>query len=185
MADVIIKTSLGDVEIDLEFNKAPITSRNFVRNIKAGLFQGGSFYRAAHANDATEANLSIIQGGANKNLDQPEPIEHETTAQTGLKHTTGAISMARMECGTATTEFFICIEDTPGLDFKEPTDKGAGYAVFGKVVGGMDVVLAIHNLKTGNPDLSAADTENMPEWLRSQLLDDPVLIQDIDVAHRN
>ncbi|PWE18521.1 peptidylprolyl isomerase [Marinicauda salina] len=184
MPDVIIRTALGDIEVELEFDKAPITSRNFLRNIDEGLFRGGSFYRSAHKDDATGANLSIIQGGANKDLDQPKPIEHETTATTGLRHGAGAVSMARMERGTATTEFFICLEDTPGLDFREATDAGAGYAVFGRVVGGMDVVRAIHDRETGDPDLSASDAGGIPEWLRPQLLNDPILIHEMVVARR-
>ena len=98
-----------------------------------------------------------------------DTIDHETTAQTGILHTDGVISMARGAVGTASTEFFICIGDQPGLDYGRPRNADKqGFAAFGKVVTGMDVVIKINNLPSDAPSDS--------DYTKGQILETPVTI---------
>ena len=101
--------------------------------------------------------IEVIQGGLYEDdeIVKHPPIRHETTKETGLKHLDGTLSMARMEPGTASTEFFICIGDQPELDFGgRRNPDGQGFAAFGKVVEGMDVVRKIQQLPDKNQYLS-------------------------------
>ncbi|MEO5682313.1 MAG: peptidylprolyl isomerase [Chitinophagaceae bacterium] len=149
---VLIKTQAGDIEIELYPEKAPRTAAAFLSYIKAGYYEHGSFYRVLtndnQPSDAFKANL--IQGGIWKtNYKQATSlpgIPHEGTKTSGILHKEGIISLARMEPGTATTEFFICIGNQPGFDYggKNNAD-GQGYAAFGKVIKGMETVYKIYN----------------------------------------
>ena len=148
-AVVIMETNLGELEIELYGDRAPITVANFLKHVDGQHFDGGEFYRVVtFDNDNGSPKIEVIQGGLN-NRPSPFPaIAHETTEQTGILHTYGVLSMARGEVGTASSEFFICIGDQPGLDFGQPRNAdGQGFAAFGKVVRGMDVVRRIN--KTG------------------------------------
>jgi len=147
---VLIETRLGDIEVELYPGKAPKTVAAFLSNIDAGLYTDGSFYRVLKSEELpTDFNTGIIQGGVWQAKDQHKPvagIEHESTKQTGLSHTDGIISMARQEAGSATTEFFICIGDQSSLDFgKGGNSDSLGFAAFGKVFKGMDIVRKIQN----------------------------------------
>ena len=145
-----IQTSLGDIEVELYPDKAPKSVAAFLSYVDSGFYKNTNFYRVLNnenqPSDAFKSNL--IQGGLwgigrRKNL---PGIPHETTKQTGILHKDGAISLARLEPGTATTEFFICVGDQPGYDYGgENNSDGQGYAAFGKVVKGMDVVNKIYN----------------------------------------
>jgi peptidyl-prolyl cis-trans isomerase A (cyclophilin A) len=164
-------TDLGPIVIELYPDKAPITVANFLAYADRHLLDGGAFYRTVSPkNDNNPATISVIQGGLNRD-DSPLPaIAHETTKVTGVLHTDGVISMARGEPGSAGSEFFICIGDNPALDFGGARNKdGQGFAAFGKVVEGMDVVRAIH----GAPTVSKADDP----YLKGQLIEKPVKIQ--------
>lgn len=164
-------TDLGPIVIELYPDKAPITAANFLAYADRHLLDGGAFYRTVSPkNDNNPATISVIQGGLNRD-DSPLPaIAHETTKATGLLHTDGVISMARAEPGTAGSEFFICVGDNPALDFGGARNKdGQGFAAFGKVIEGMDVVHAIHDV----PTVSKADDP----YIRGQLIENPVKIQ--------
>ena len=164
-------TDLGPIVIELYPDKAPITVANFLAYADRHLLDGGSFYRTVSPkNDNNPAAISVIQGGLNRD-DSPLPaIAHETTKATGVLHTDGVVSMARGGPGSAGSEFFICIGDNPALDFGGARNKdGQGFAAFGKVVEGMDVVRAIHDTPTVS---KAADP-----YLKGQIIEKPVKIQ--------
>ena len=154
---VKLETTMGDIHIDLYADKAPITVANFLKYIDNGLMTGGSFYRVVHMKnqEQNDIKIEVIQGGISGNSDiaRYDPIPLERTRDTGLKHLDGTISMARGAPDTAGSEFFICINDQPSLDFggmRNPD--GQGFAAFGMVTEGMDVVLAIQGVKTDIPE---------------------------------
>jgi peptidyl-prolyl cis-trans isomerase A (cyclophilin A) len=145
---VLIKTELGDIEVEVYESEAPITAANFLRYVKERRFEGATFYRVVTLDNQpnNDVKIEVIQGGLK---DDPQglglpPIQHETTAETGLKHLDGTISMARAEPGTASSEIFICIGDQPELDLGgRRNPDGQGFAAFGMVADGMDVVKKI------------------------------------------
>lgn len=148
--EVLISTELGEFKIELFEKKAPITVSNFLRYFNNPLYDSGSFFRAVSSeNDPEkEVKIAVVQAGifgdeAKKSF---PPIEHETTEKTGILHKDGVISMARREPGSAASSFFICIGDQPELDYggKRNPD-GQGFAAFGKVIEGMNVVIDIHS----------------------------------------
>uniref|UniRef100_B0T5Z9 Peptidyl-prolyl cis-trans isomerase n=1 Tax=Caulobacter sp. (strain K31) TaxID=366602 RepID=B0T5Z9_CAUSK len=164
-------TDLGPIVIALYPDKAPISVANFLAYADRHLLDGGSFYRTVGPkNDNNPATISVIQGGLNRD-DSPLPaIAHETTKATGILHTDGVISMARGAPGTAGSEFFICLGANPALDFGGARNKdGQGFAAFGKVVEGMEVVRKIHD----QPTVTKADDP----YLKGQILEKPVRIQ--------
>ena len=167
---VEMATAEGDVVIELYLDKAPVTAGNFLQLIDDGDLDGGSFYRVVNAgNDRGTPKIDVIQGGLGNDADGFDTIAHESTADTGILHTDGVISMARGAVGTASTEFFICIGDQPGLDHGEARNAdGQGFAAFGKVVSGMDVVRRINGLP--------ADAESYSEYTKGQILNEPVSI---------
>lgn len=142
---VLIRTDLGDIIIEIYKDEAPITASNFLRYIDENRFVGACFYRVVRMDNQPDnaVKIEVIQGGLRfaDNANPLPPIEHETTAKTGILHKDGVISMARGEPGTASSEFFICVGDQAELDFggKRNPD-GKGFAAFGKVISGMDVV---------------------------------------------
>lgn len=145
---VTLETELGDIVLAIDTVKAPITASNFLRYVDAGLYEGGTFFRSVRTDNQPDDSIRIevIQGGANPQRSGGffEPIPLETTAQTGLSHLEGTLSMARSGPDTATHSYFICVADEPELDFggyRQPD--GQGFAAFGRVVQGMDVVRAI------------------------------------------
>jgi peptidyl-prolyl cis-trans isomerase A (cyclophilin A) len=145
---VLIETEKGVIEIELDAGKAPNTVANFLRYVDGRFFDGGRFHRTVTpANQPdNQVKIEVIQGGINptRAKDEFAPIRLERTRDTGLRHKDGAISMARDGPDTATSDFFICLGDQPELDFggKRNPD-GQGFAAFGKVVRGMDVVKRI------------------------------------------
>lgn len=146
---VALTTELGVITLELDHKRAPITTANFVAYVDQKRFDGTAFYRALRLPWGDAPN-GLIQGGtANDPQRILKPIAHEPTTQTGLSHTTWAISMARYEPGTATGDFSIMVGDQRALD-ADPKASGdnLGYAAFGRVVGGQDVVLKIHSAAT-------------------------------------
>ena len=170
---VRMSTGQGDIEIDLYLDKAPITAGNFLKLVENGDLDGGSFYRVVtYDNDRGSPKIEVIQGGLGDASEGFDAIEHETTEQTGILHTDGVISMARGGVGTASTEFFICIGDQPGLDYGQPRNAdGQGFAAFGKVVSGMAVVRKIQGL--------AADGPTESDYTKGQILTEPVSILNV------
>jgi peptidyl-prolyl cis-trans isomerase A (cyclophilin A) len=144
---LVIQTSLGAIVVELEDQKAPITSANFLRYVDAHKYDGGTFYRASRTKGVKGAGS--IQGGPPDRARRFAPIAHESTRKTGLRHKAGTISMARNAPGTATCDFFICASPMPYLDAHPGGPKAAsgddneGFAAFGSVVQGMDVVKKI------------------------------------------
>jgi peptidyl-prolyl cis-trans isomerase A (cyclophilin A) len=169
--DVIMSTAHGDIRISLDLENAPLSAANFLRYVDGEHYDGATFYRTVrYDNDNGNPKIEVIQGGI-RDGDAPfEPINHEDTGQTGILHTDGVISMARDVVGTASSEFFICIGDQPGLDKGEVRNADEqGFAAFGKVVAGMDVVRKIHASPSSAPGYS--------EYVAGQIIEQPVLIE--------
>ena len=145
-----METSLGLIQIELYPDKAPITVANFLQYVDEARYGELHFYRVVHMGNQPDNKIKIevIQGGLeiDKHPMKLPPIHHETTNKTGIKHEDGTLSMARLEPRTASSEIFICINDQPELDFggKRNPD-GQGFAAFGKVVSGMDIVRQIQS----------------------------------------
>ena len=133
-------TSLGSIELELAADKAPISAANFLAYVDQKRLDGSGFYRAVKL--APDLSSGLIQGGLQGEPAKVlPPIVHEPTTKTGLKHVNGTISFARDAPGTATCDFFICVDDQPSLD-ADPTQPGdnPGFAAFGHVTTGMEVV---------------------------------------------
>lgn len=150
-ARALIQTELGEIEIEVETERAPVTAENFLKYVDAGHYDGGRFHRTVKLNPDNQPNnqikIEVIQAGGNPEKEKQgfPPIKLELTSVTGLKHKDGTVSMARLGPDTATSDFFICVGDQPELDFggKRNPD-GQGFAAFGRVVKGLDVVKKIH-----------------------------------------
>ena len=146
---VVVETDMGAFELEVDIDRAPATAANFLRYVDGGHYDGGVFHRTVHEDNQPEDSIriAVIQGGRNRDatVEGFPPIALERTSETGILHTDGAVSMARGGPDTATHSFFICVGDQPSLDFggmRNPD--GQGFAAFGSVVEGMDVVRAIH-----------------------------------------
>ncbi|MEM8725137.1 MAG: esterase-like activity of phytase family protein [Pseudomonadota bacterium] len=180
--DVVLETSLGDITVRLETERAPITAANFLRYIDEDRFDGTVFYRAMQTEWDPQPN-GLIQGGTQWDPKRVLPgIAHEPTNETGLSHTRGALSMAMGDPGSANGDFSIMVQDQTGLDAKPNSDDPVwknGYAVFGYVIEGMAVVEAIH-AQPVDPDAGEG-------WMKGQMLAEPVVITDARraEAHRN
>lgn len=139
-----IQTPKGVISVELYLEKAPVTAGHFLKLVRDHVLDGGSFYRTVRGmNDSNPIKINVVQGGTEGKDNVPDilPIAHETTKVTGIKHLAGVISMARSTPGSAKSEFFICIDNQPELDFGgRRNPDGQGFAAFGKVVGGMNVV---------------------------------------------
>ncbi len=168
---VTMTTELGPIVLDLDGKHAPITTANFLRYVDLKRFDGIVFYRAMHLDWGTPPN-GLVQAGLRGDVRKIlKPIAHEPTSQTGVLHKAGTISMARFAPGTATADFSIMLSDMPGLDANpEATDPDvqAGYAAFGQVVEGMDVVRRIWDAP-----LSPTAGEG---GLKGQMLEKPVKV---------
>ncbi len=142
--DVAIQTSAGTIVVRLDTVRAPGTTANFLHYVDAGTYNGTTFYRTVSKANEPRSSIEVIQGGLNPQAPNPmiRSIPLESTSKTGLHNTDGAISMARTsDPNSGSTEFFLCIGDNRFLDAGGPT--GPGYAAFGKVVRGADVVRKI------------------------------------------
>lgn len=142
----LINTQLGNVAIELYPAKAPVTVANFMQYVNRHLYDSSSFFRACTpANEADrKVQIQVIQGGNVKDGKELDSIAIETTKQTGLLHKNGTLSMARSGPNSATSQFFICINDQPALDYAGARNPdGQGFAAFGRVTGGMDIVKKI------------------------------------------
>ena len=151
---VVISTEFGDIEAVLDSARAPVTVTNFLKYVDAGQYNGGVFHRTVTLDNQprNRVKIEVIQGAINPAYSDESyppksgypPIELERTDKTGLKHKDGTISMARSDPNTATSGIFICIGDQPELDFGgERNADGQGFAAFGQVTKGMEVVKKI------------------------------------------
>jgi peptidyl-prolyl cis-trans isomerase A (cyclophilin A) len=148
---VRISTDLGEIVVEVYPDRAPVTARNFLDLVEKGTYANSFFYRVVRMDNqpVNPVKIEVIQGGLfdEEKLDAIAPIPHESTQVTGILHTDGVISMARMEPGSASTEFFICVGDQPSLDFGGARNAdGQGFAAFGKVIRGMELVRSIQAL---------------------------------------
>ena len=147
---VVMPTELGEIELVLATKKAPDRVANFLSYVDRGLYDDGVFHRTVTPDNQPHntIRIEVIQGGINpeRSAEGGPTITLERTRDTGLLHLNGTISMARLEPDTATSDFFICVNDQPELDFggKRNLD-GQGFAAFGRVVRGMEIVRAIQN----------------------------------------
>jgi peptidyl-prolyl cis-trans isomerase A (cyclophilin A) len=145
---VLIRTEKGDIEVELDAAKAPVTVANFLRYVDGRFYDGGRFHRTVRPDNQPDnpVKIEVVQAGINPDRARDEfpPIKLERTRDSRLAHKDGTISMARDGPDTATSDFFICVGDQPELDFggKRNPD-GQGFAAFGRVVKGMDVVRKI------------------------------------------
>ena len=161
---VILETSAGSILVETD-PRAPITAANFLRYVDEGRFNGTDFYRGMELG----AGTGVVQGGTANAPDRIlPPIAHEPTSQTGLRHINGALSMARFDPGTADGDFFIIVGNLPGFDAGRAAPGDPGFAVFGRVIEGMDVVRAI---------LTAPKSPTEGEgFMRGQMLDPRIRI---------
>ncbi|KTE10149.1 peptidylprolyl isomerase [Sphingopyxis sp. H115] len=140
---VALVTDLGTITLRIEDKRAPVTSANFLRYVDTKRMDGFKFYRSTKSwGPANQLIQAGNRGDARKNF---PPIAHEPTKTTGLTNCKGALSMARLNPGDATTDFFLLLSDIKGFDSDAPGGDGAGFAVFGEVVAGADVAEAIFN----------------------------------------
>jgi len=145
--EVRIETELGVIRVRLDPDHAPRTVANFLRYVDEHFFDGTSFYRTVRADNqpTSPVKIAVIQGGPDEKKPEHEAIALERTSVTGLHHLDGTLSMARDGPDTATAEFFICVGAQPALDFGGTRNPdGQGFAAFGQVVEGMDVVRKIN-----------------------------------------
>ena len=145
---VVIQTELGSIEAEIDTLRAPITSKNFLRYVDAGHYDGGRFHRTVRMDNqpANKVKIEVVQAGVDPNKEKIgfAPIKLERTNQTRLHHENGTLSMARDGPDTATSDFFICIGPQPSLDYEGLRNPdGQGFAAFGRVVKGMDIVKKI------------------------------------------
>jgi peptidyl-prolyl cis-trans isomerase A (cyclophilin A) len=163
---VRLETRAGPITLELDAKRAPITTANFIRYVDAQRFDGTTFYRAARSKYAPEEGF--IQGGIRRNYRlMYEPIAHEPTSKTGLRHVAGTISMARSETPGvgAMGDFFIITHAIPDMD---ATADEPGYATFGKVIDGMPTVRKI---------LASPTSKGGRGAMKGQMLERPVLIE--------
>jgi peptidyl-prolyl cis-trans isomerase A (cyclophilin A) len=150
---VVFQTELGAITMEVDAARAPVTAANFLKYVDGKFFDGGVVNRSVRPDNTTRKDVEIqviqFQSDAARQGDEFPPIPLERTSVTGLKHTNGAISMARDGPDSATSSFFITLGDQPSLDFGGARNAdGQGFAVFGRVIGGMDVVNKIHASRT-------------------------------------
>ena len=145
---MVIETGAGEIEAEIDTVRAPITAANFLKYVDAGLFDGGRFFRTVRPDNQVDkpVKIAVIQatGSRERRADFLPAIPLERTNVTGLSHKDGTLSMARSTPDTARDSFSICVGDQPALDFggaRQPD--GQGFAAFGRVVRGMDVVRTI------------------------------------------
>jgi peptidyl-prolyl cis-trans isomerase A (cyclophilin A) len=147
-ARVVLDTALGEIELELDLAHAPVTAKNFLRYVEAGRYDGGRFHRAVTPTNqpTSPVKIAVIQGGEAPGLEGSDfpPIPLERTRDTGLSHRDGTLSMARGGPDSATGDFFVCVGDQPALDFGGARNPdGQGFAAFGQVTRGMEVVRRI------------------------------------------
>ena len=164
LVPVAIDTSMGRIVIALDRAHAPITTANFLHYVDTHRLDGETFYRAMHAEGS-----NLIQGGVRSDARKLfPPIAHEPTTQTGLHNVAGAISMANAGPGTTRADFFILLSNVPGFDAGDPQGDATGFAPFGHVIEGMDVVKKIFDAPTSPTKGEGA--------MKGQMLDPPVKI---------
>jgi peptidyl-prolyl cis-trans isomerase A (cyclophilin A) len=154
---VQIATELGKIVVAVDISHAPVSAANFLRYVTNRAYDGGSFHRTVTTGNQPNnaVKIEVIQGGIDSGHAEFPPIPLERTTVTGIKHLAGVISMARDGPDTASSDFFICVTDQPSLDFGGARNPdGQGFAAFGHVVSGMEVVRRIHQSKADGQTLT-------------------------------
>jgi len=167
----ILETTLGVIEVEVFPEVAPLSACDFLAYVDEGLYSGAAFYRVVRRdNDRGSPSIEVVQGGLQDESKGRPPVKHETTQMTGLRHVDGALSLARGAVGTGGAgAFFIVIGEQPSLDFGGTRNADRqGFAVFGRVIHGMDIVRAIHRTKADAPVDDA--------YTQGQILQKPVAI---------
>ena len=163
---VRVQTELGDIVLEVDPVKAPITTANFLKYVDAGHYDGGLWHRTVKMDNQPESpvKIEVIQAGVNPDRTKEgfPPITLERTNLTGLLHKDGAVSMARGGPDSATSGWFICINDQPSLDFGGARNPdGQGFAAFGRVVSGMDVVRKIQAAPSSTTRVTNAEAQRL------------------------
>ena len=163
---VSVETGLGVIVLEIDAARAPKTVANFLRYVDGGHYDGGTFHRTVTMDNQPQSavKIEVIQAGVSADTAKAgfEPIALEPTSVTGLRHTDGVVSMGRLPGGNATSIWFICINDQPSLDFggARNTD-GQGFAAFGRVVSGMDVVRRIQQAPSSSNRTTNAEAQKL------------------------
>lgn len=185
MADielVVFETPVGEIAIELDVARAPVTAAHFKALILQGWLEGGHFYRTVHkaVTPGHLPTIDVLQGGLGFFPERDVPsVMHEPTDRTGLRHVEGTVSLARGADKPATGEFFICLGAFPVLDAGTLEGAGAaGFSAFGQVVRGMDVVRKIHAMPAEAPPPDGW------EILKGQFLSEPVPFKARNAAER-
>jgi len=160
---VVLETDAGEIQLEIDNVRAPKSAANFLQYVDAGLYDDGRFHRTVRTSPdnqpQNDIKIDVVQAGANsaRRAEYFASVAHEPTSETKLSHTNGVVSMARAQVNTARDQFFICIGDQPQLDEggKRNPD-GQGFAAFGRVVDGMDVVRKIHASPASGQTLTPA-----------------------------
>lgn len=165
LVKVALETEAGRIVLELDQGRAPVTTANFLRYLDSGRLNGIDFYRAMKLWDGA----GLVQAGVRNGAKLYPPIKHEPTSETGLRHQDGTISMARTTPGSAQGDFFITVGEVEGFDAGTKDGDGLGFAAFGRVVEGMDVVKAL---------LAApvSPTKGAEHGMQGQILEPPVKI---------
>jgi peptidyl-prolyl cis-trans isomerase A (cyclophilin A) len=167
---VVLVTEAGDIEIELDLGRAPVTAGNFLKYLDAGMYKNGVFFRTVRLDNQPDSlvKIEVVQATSDPARDAEAfaAIPLERTTVTGLRHTDGAISMGRAAPDTAQSSFFICINDQPELDVGgRRNPDGQGFAAFGHVTRGMDVVRKIqsapHDQQTLTPFIRILDARRV------------------------
>jgi peptidyl-prolyl cis-trans isomerase A (cyclophilin A) len=169
---VVISTPQGDITVELFVDKAPITAKNYLKYVDRKLFDGATFYRASKPPGQAANDYGTVQGGLQNDPKKVlPPIAHESTLKTGILHTDGVISMGRHAPGTAQADWFICVGDMSYLDADPKDPKNPGFAAFGHVTNGMEVVQKILGLPT--------DPNRGEGAMKGEMLSKPVKITSV------
>jgi peptidyl-prolyl cis-trans isomerase A (cyclophilin A) len=167
---VALDTAQGRIVLEIEAVKAPITAANFLRYVDTKRYDGATIYRASKPPGATANDYGLIQGGLQADPKKVfAPIAHESTLKTGLKNVDGTIAMGRFAPGTAKADWFIMAGDQPYLDADPADPNNPGFAAFGRVLEGMEVVHAILGLPV--------DPNRGEGAMKGEMLVDPVVIR--------
>lgn len=163
---VLVQTELGNIVIEVDAARAPNTAANFLRYVDGGHYDGGTWHRTVKLDNQPESpvKIEVIQAGVNPDRAKSgfPPIALERTNTTGLLHKDGVISMARGTPDSATSGWFICINDQPSLDFGGARNPdGQGFAAFGRVVSGMDVVRKIQAAPSSTDRKTNAEAQRL------------------------
>jgi len=163
---VLVQTELGDIVLEVDPSRAPTTAANFLRYVDAGHYNGGTWHRTVTLDNQPQSDVKIevIQAGVNPDVAKSgfPPIAIERTNTTGILHKDGVVSMARGAPDSATSGWFICINDQPSLDFGGTRNPdGQGFAAFGRVVQGMDLVRKIQKAPSSSDRSNNAEAQRL------------------------